>query len=155
MEALSLRIQVNWLEKVDEDPAFQHLKRHPPQEQENELYTYCFPFIEWRPEFHAASCPGQVTGIAAVMPSRIIARMRKRTVANQIAAHVSARSCPFMLARKSHARFLASHAKRSSCIVKPYPNTEGWSALTPQFFGCDLRIREAPFMAGVALKRRE
>jgi hypothetical protein len=70
LACLIFEIRVNWLEKVDEEPPdnifdrleaiikhappaalplVEHLRRHPPQEREGELYTYCFPFIEWRP----------------------------------------------------------------------------------------------------------
>ncbi|PWU23631.1 hypothetical protein C5B42_02270, partial [Candidatus Cerribacteria bacterium 'Amazon FNV 2010 28 9'] len=66
---LVYEIQVNWVEKVDEDPPsnifdrlaalvqhappaviplVEHLRRNPPQERQGELYTYCFPFLERR-----------------------------------------------------------------------------------------------------------
>lgn len=64
LACLMYEIQVNWLEKVNEEPPdnifdrleaiiqhapsavlplVEHLRRHPPQEQDGGLYTYCFP----------------------------------------------------------------------------------------------------------------
>jgi len=69
LACLIYEIQVNWVEKVDEDPPsnifdrlaelaqhtppdvvslVDYLRRNPPQEREGELYTYSFPFVEWR-----------------------------------------------------------------------------------------------------------
>lgn len=69
LACLIFEIQVNWTEKVDEDPPgnlftrleaiiehappavqplVEHLRRNPPQERAGELYTYSFPFIQWR-----------------------------------------------------------------------------------------------------------
>lgn len=75
LACIIFEIQVNWLEKdMDDDPApdaattldrlealvkhappavmplVEHLRHHPPQVREGGLYTYSFPFIQWRCE---------------------------------------------------------------------------------------------------------